>query len=109
MAFMKKQITDKREWYQIETSQGTWFVDRADVGKSPDAEGIQQFCEGVPVSWEIVTGFGCRLSAPGYLDCTEWAVFPSLAECDAYLNENYPEDDEESDEAFIPGDDSEEN
>jgi hypothetical protein len=98
MAFMEKQITSKCEWYQIETSQGTWFVDRANVSESPDTEEMReelgQFCEGVPVSWETITGYGCRLSAPGYLDCTEWAVFPSLAECDAYLNENYPEDEE---------------
>ena len=31
-------------------------------------------------SLEIVKGFGARLSASGYLDCTEWAVYDTEAE-----------------------------
>ena len=32
-------------------------------------------------------GYGVRLSAPGYLDCTEWSVFDSEAECKDHLAE----------------------
>ena len=31
-------------------------------------------------SIEVVKGYGVRLSAPGYLDCTDWEVYGSLWE-----------------------------
>ena len=95
MSFMQKQITSSRKWYEVETRQGIWFVDYADAGENPDAKDLKQFCEGVPVSWDVIIGYGCRLSAPGYLDCTDWAVFPTVAECNEYLNDMYPEDEED--------------
>lgn len=112
MSFMERQITNKRDWYKIETSQGTFFVDREDAGNYPDADAesvrekvhplavnvLGQFVEGGPdsiESWETVKGFGCRLSAPGYMDCTDWTVFDSEDECKTFLDDNYPEDEEE--------------
>jgi hypothetical protein len=56
---------------------------------------IQPYTEGTPLSWENVKGFGARLSAPGYLDCTEWTVFDTEDEAREYLAENYPDEDEE--------------
>jgi hypothetical protein len=47
---------------------------------------------------ELVTGYGARLSAPGYMDCTEWAVFDTADEAEAYLEEMYGDDDEDSDD-----------
>lgn len=32
-------------------------------------------------------GWGARLSAPGYMDCTDWLVFSTEAEARAYLEE----------------------
>jgi len=32
-------------------------------------------------------GYGVRLSAPGYMDCTEWSVFDTEAECRDHLAE----------------------
>lgn len=34
-------------------------------------------------------GWGARLSAPGYLDCTEWCVLDSEEEAREYLMDNY--------------------
>lgn len=34
-----------------------------------------------------VFGYGARLSAPGYADCTEWAVFPTEWEAREHLEE----------------------
>jgi len=42
---------------------------------------------------EMVTGFGARLSAPGYLDCTDWAVFDTMKEAAEYLIDTYADDD----------------
>jgi hypothetical protein len=48
-------------------------------------------------SWniELIEGFGARLSANGYMDCTEWAVFDTAEEAQAYLDEYYPEDEDD--------------
>jgi hypothetical protein len=64
--------------------------ERADTVKK-----IQPYTEGTPLSWENVKGFGARLSAPGYLDCTEWTVFDTEDEAREYLAENYPDEDDE--------------
>lgn len=44
---------------------------------------------------EIVSGYGGRLSSPGYLDCTEWAVFDTEAEAREYLTDRYDLDEDE--------------
>jgi hypothetical protein len=96
MAFMQKQVTEKQEWIEVETTAGTFFVARSWIGESPiDAEDLQQYCEGKVLSWEPRIGYGARLSAPGYLDCTEWSVFDTPEEAQAYLDENYPDEEEE--------------
>ncbi len=45
------------------------------------------------VSVECVRGWFARLSAPGYMDCTDWSgPFPSEAAALAHLEEMYGED-----------------
>jgi len=50
--------------------------------------------------WSIErrTGFLARMSAPGYMDATEWNLFDSEAEAEEYVRENYQDDDEEEEE-----------
>lgn len=98
MSFMQKQITNKMKWFQVETSQGTEWI-QSDIF-TPDAQiesvaDLIDYCEGVPISFEVVEGYGARLSAPGYMDCTEWTVFPTLGDAEKYLEENYPDDEDE--------------
>ena len=60
-------------------------------------ESVGQYCEGGAAgieSIEIVSGWGARLSAPGYLDCTEWSVYETEEEARADLAEMYGDDDE---------------
>lgn len=38
---------------------------------------------------KVIEGFGARLSAPGYLDCTDWCVFISETEARKYIEERY--------------------
>ncbi len=117
MSFMQKQITVKRKWYEIETNCGTWFVDVEDVDGGKFAEALEQ---GLQIdSWALETlskdylqytegtrlegisvreGYGARLSAPGYLDCTDWSVFDTAEEAEKYLAENYPDDEEDETE-----------
>ena len=38
---------------------------------------------------EYAPGYGARLSAPGYLDCTDWCVFDTEQEARDYLDDMY--------------------
>jgi len=40
---------------------------------------------------EKIEGWGARMSAPGYMDCTEWSVFPTKEEAEQYIQEYYDE------------------
>ena len=115
MPFMQHQITDKQEWYQVETTYGTEWIPKDIVGNYPDADResvkeevyplafneIQQYCEGTVREWETVKGYGARLSAPCYMDCTEWSVFDTVEEAQEYLDEYYPEDEDSEDEESL--------
>lgn len=98
MGFMQKQITAKQKWYRVETSQGTQTVPMELIGPEPaDSLAFDSYVEGgyeSVESWELVEGYGARLSAPGYLDCTEWTVFDTVAEAEKYLEEMYGDDQE---------------
>ena len=96
MSFMEKQITEKMQWFQVETSQGTEWIPEDVIKPSPDVTiaDLVDYCEGIPVSFEVIRGYGARLSAPGYMDCTEWTVFSTEEEAEKYLEEMYPEDEE---------------
>ena len=109
--FMQRQVTGFENWLQVETPQGTEFVRISDVTlfvrdsetvthpMSPEdrdatEQKIRPYVNGKPLSWENIKGYGARLSAPGYLDCTEWAVFDSEEEAREFLAD---EDGEEED------------
>jgi hypothetical protein len=109
MGFMQRQITAKQNWLRVETTQGTEFISVADTSlfvrdsrtqthpltedeRSATVAKIQQYTEGTPQEWENIKGFGARLSAPGYLDCTEWSVYGTEQEAREALEEMYPED-----------------
>jgi hypothetical protein len=48
-------------------------------------------------SLELKKGYCARLSAPGYLDCTEWCgPYPTAEEAMAALREMYPDDDDDT-------------
>jgi hypothetical protein len=100
MGFMEPQITDKERWAQVETNCGTEFVPLEQLGLTlPDGIGactelLRDYLEGNRVfSVQEREGYGARLSAPGYLDCTEWAIFDTEEEARAYLEETYGEED----------------
>lgn len=96
MSFTQRQVTSKMQWWQVETTAGTEFFPVELIGKEPaDSDAFELYCEGQVLSWEKIEGFGARLSAPGYLDCTEWTVFSSESDAEAYLENMYPEDEED--------------
>jgi hypothetical protein len=111
--FMQKQITDPQEWIAIDGNCGTTYVpvdvdpglasDIKRMSTVQDEQAIHRMCddraaqyyEGTKIdSLDVVHGIGARMSAPGYMDCTDWSIFDNATEAHEYLDEYYGEDEE---------------
>lgn len=86
MAFMKPEITEDK-MVLVETDAGDWLVptDVYDPEKPLDCtEGSELY------RTEHVSGWFARLSAPGFLDCTDWmGPFETEWEARAELSESF--------------------
>lgn len=111
MAFMEPDIYHG-EYYILESStHGTTFLPLyVEPGAKTNAD-LAMYCEGPIDSPEepvnIASGILARMSAPGYLDCTEWSPYASEDEALADLRENYglEDEDDEADEDEADEDD----
>ena len=101
MAFMRPDIYLGYA-YLVETTSGTEIVP-ADVARVPKNAAtpvpyLRDYLEGYPlpdVSPSLTFGHFARLSAPGFMDCTEWSgPYDSAADAEAALSEMYGSDDE---------------
>ena len=83
---MEPQITEKLDWLEIDGDRGILFVDCGSQAIDP-TRGIKAAEEFYPGFFTVDhrVGHGCRLSMPGYLDCTEWTVFDTARECAEHL------------------------
>ena len=94
MAFMGPEIIED-VFVTVETRDGTWNFPADCIGSlaacdiGPDDARFEElsaacadYVEGRrPFERiEVRSGFGARFSAPGYLDCSEWSVHPTLAD-----------------------------
>lgn len=117
-AFMQPQITAYQSWWMVETAhEGTIFLPAEDFSRQelraeyshPAQRGVGRR-PSLPAFTPTITkvqGFGCRMSAPGYMDSTEWSVFETEAEAEKHLDEEFGcefDDDEEFQGAFIAND-----
>jgi hypothetical protein len=114
MSFMEPQI-EQGQWYEVDTDNGTDFIPFDVIGDVGLEEGesandwsqddrqdkivaaMQDYCGADPHEVKLITGFGARLSAPGYLDCTDWAVFETEQEARDYLRDELGADEEPDD------------
>lgn len=109
MPFMEYHTTEKQEWILIDGDAGVTFIP-ADVdldlqfaivrGHDAIAEDLaMKYYDGAHIySVELTEGYGARMTAPGYMDCTPWNVFDTLEEAEQYLRDEYPQDDGENEE-----------
>jgi hypothetical protein len=87
---MRPEIVGKQEWAGVETTAGFWWVPIDVLTKSElesarrgDFEPLLKYTEGSRVYSDqssIKSGYGVRLSAPGYMDSTDWEVYGSKKE-----------------------------
>jgi hypothetical protein len=98
MAFMKPQY-EEGSWYEVETlDEGLITLPFDLVGPDPSPESFRDYCESPYYAHEVVQGVGARLSAPGYMDCTDWTVLPDMASARQYIEDTYEVDPDTGDE-----------
>ena len=102
MAHMQPEIY-YGDAYDCDTDHGREIVPLELVGiMDDDATPAEQwarvsdYLEGKPMDAdtppELVTGWLARMQAPGYLDCTPWAIYDTEAEAREALSDMYGDD-----------------
>lgn len=103
MSFMKPQVY-KGEYFEVNTSAGTEIVPTDYVGRTMavHVDALLNYLEGTPDDpeevCEVHSGWLARMSAPDYLDCTDWSAHRTETEATEYLNEMYGDDEGDEDE-----------
>lgn len=83
------------DFYRVETSEGSEIVP-AELAYTPKtADDMRDYLQGEPddIDAPIVkeSGYLARMSAAGYMDCTDWTAHDSESDAWQYLIENYGE------------------
>ena len=101
MSFMEQEITEYQKFYEVDGDMGVEFVPFDLVGEIDLDEFDDYSNHSIPAPLsdyvetsqasriEVIEGFGARMSAPGYMDCTSWCVYPSIEEAESDLEEMY--------------------
>ena len=104
MAFMQPDIY-YGSYYEIDTTEGIALIPLSASGMVDSLEDLRDYYSGEvmdedSVSLEVQEGWLYRLSAPGYMDCTEWSVADTKQEAKDSLNEMYGDDEDEDKSAW---------
>ena len=97
MSFMQPRV-EEGMFFEVDTSWGGEVVPADVVGRFclTKASALSDYLSGKPLDPDeeipVQHGWLARMSAPGYMDCTDWSAFKSEYEAWAYLVENYMDD-----------------
>ena len=89
--FMEPQIV-KDQWVEVDGSEGGSLIPAELTGGLTTPTALADYYVGEIYEAELVTGWAARLSAPGYMDATEWmGLYDTPEEAAAALVEAYAE------------------
>jgi hypothetical protein len=93
MGFMKPEIVCGVFW-SVENNHGESSLVPSDlVPNKPTLKDFEPYVEGKPTEFTRKDGIFARMSAPGYMDCTEWdGPFPTRHAAELHLAEFYGEE-----------------
>jgi hypothetical protein len=115
--FMTPDIDGPVDVWQVETSIGTELVPcdvsntLANIAVYVEGTVVTDQETGEPVAERLTSKYIARLSAAGYLDCTDWSVHDTRTQAEEYLVETYYEgydDDQDTDDDSDSEEDNEE-
>jgi hypothetical protein len=79
--------------FEVETNCGTFVVLSELVGDDPELGDFKDYVEGEPEEFtRLDPGIVYRLSAPGYLDCTDWNYAETMEEAKEQIESMYDVD-----------------
>jgi hypothetical protein len=93
-SFMQPEVY-RGDYFSVNTSAGTEVVPCDVIGRTMDVhvEALLNYLEGTPddpdETCAVQTGWLARMSAPGYLDCTDWTAHATEEAARAYLVDTY--------------------
>lgn len=76
MGFMQAEVTEKQFWWEVDGPNGLYILP-ADYFTRKQAK--EQY-PGKAESSRKIKRYGVRMSAPGYMDCTEWELYTNKRE-----------------------------
>lgn len=90
-------VIEQSEYFSVETSIGTEIIPADLIGLENCTDGeLREYLEGAPVSPNGVayriSGYVARMTAPGYMACTEWRAFDTEQNAREYLVSIYGEE-----------------
>lgn len=92
MGFMQPEVKEG-DAYVVETKYGTVVVPCDIHRDAQTCAELQVYMEGDPLepdeAPEVRHGWLYRLSAPGYMDCTDWGIAPTKKEAEDVLKDLY--------------------
>lgn len=94
MAHMQPDIS-QGDYFEVETTNGTEIVPGDVIGRfcGTAAEAFANYVEGKIADpeecIECKNGWLARMSAPGYMDCTDWTAHESEQAAQEYLRDTY--------------------
>ena len=97
VGFMQPEVVYGSWWLIVTQHCASTIIPRDLVTTNPNKPDFSLFEDYVSgrdqiMLVELITGkWGGRLSAPGYLDCTDWDLFDTEKEAINYLEETYGE------------------
>ena len=83
MSSLEAQMTERREWYELDGDTGLAWIPADEFTAASAAECY----DGKLATCELVRGYGVRASAPGYPDCTPWVIYHAEPEALAAYQE----------------------
>ena len=99
--FMQPEV-EHAEYWEVSANHGETHIVPADV--CPAAGDLAHYVEGRidhdefdHPTVELKTGWLARLSAPGYMDCTDWTAHETEDEAYEYLAETFGDDEDDDD------------
>lgn len=79
------------DWFEVDTIEAGTVTIPADCLDADNMRDFRKDGDAVSITYRTKK-YGARLSAPGYMDCTDWDLFDTLEKAQAHIRDTYDVD-----------------